>query len=716
MKRLLAAVLTVVLLAGMCILLTGCDSPSVRVDSVMTITKEFKGTRTVSVVYPLNADIDAIKDDIIGENPAAEVDGADFSYVGATEDGYTFELKFTFDDLAAYEAQVSAVLGRSANAVLSCKDTVMFSGTRMMEDFDVKELVDWIARDTASNESTKDYTFSYTTNKVTIGSDTYDTGTTVSVSEGKGIPISSIEVKTYNEKTGLTSRLFDRSFVFAIPADTYTEYKRKINEYFEGLVGEDAQIADTHEGNNVLFSVTYEGLNLADLETATAAVLDSDGVGIYYGDKDSLSTPLYEGRVLEETLDTLSFDSPSGTAPTLKYTYSLPTNTVRGEGALYQNGSWRDSGTWDDGAFRIEDETGFTHLRIYDGRQYVISGVDIKLTSLGDEQFRRVTSFLYPIDNGFEGPVYAAKFFKAKGGETLADNDGENIICSVTVEGTIDEVNTAIENIFGKGNYLAYERKNGALSDKTTLTDYIDLRQMMSIENAGIEMTYHSYAENGENIVTVTKGGAETAYGDPDSDEVSVKGFVATFGYHGVIPKAGNILFYIIFGAVLFGITTLLAYRMLIPPIRREREEHTRINRRGTEAQPPAQLPAEQDEVPSYAPQQTTTFSIFELGILGRNKKYVDEINKDVENRLNANRLEERKKELRRKELEEMEKKVYGEKPAEEKEPAAPVDDSPRTQEILDTFDQAMKQEPQAPEATDPMELLDLVNGEDDDA
>ena len=58
-----------------------------------------------------------------------------------------------------------------------------------------------------------------------------------------------------------------------------------------------------------------------------------------------------------------------------------------------------------------------------------------------------------------------------------------------------------------------------------------------------------------------------------------------------------------------------------------------------------------------------------------------------------------------------MEKKVYGggEKPAE------PEDDSPRTQEIIDTFDQAMKKEPDAPEPTDPMELLDLMNGEDAD-
>lgn len=713
MRRFVAVLLTALIVSALCMALTGCDSPKVRVESVMTITKEFKGSRTITVVYPLNAEIDAIKDDILDENPVANVDGAKFSYLGATEDGYSFELALSFNNLNEYEAQIAAIIGRDANAVLACKSTVMFTGTRMAEDFDVSELVGWIERDTKSTDATKDYTFEYAVNKVTVGTDTFDTESTVSINEGKGIEVSSVEVKTYNEKAGLLSRTFDRSFVFAIPADIYAENKKKINEYFEELVGETAQISDTHEGNNILFSVTFEGLNLSELETTTAAVLDSDGVSVYYGDKDNMSTPLYEGRVLEETLDTQSFAGKSDNPPTLKYTYSLPTNTVRGEGALYIDGSWQDAGTWDDGAFRISDDTGLTHLRIYDGRQYVIKGVNFELTSLGDGKFRRVTSFLYPIEDGFEGPVYAAKFFKQKGGETSADNDGENIICSVTSEGTLDELNAAIENIFGKGNYIAYNRQNGALSDKTTLTDYIDLRQVMNLESATVDMNYIVSAENGENIVTVTSGGSETAYKDKETSVIEVKGCVGTVGYHGVVPKAGNIIFYILFGVALFGITTLAAYRMLMPPIRRERKPRDRRGDREEIAAPEqAQMPKVNDDTPSYAPQQTTTFSIFELGILSRNKKYVDEINQDVEKRLDADRLEQRKKELRRKELEEMEKKVYGggEKPAEPVE-----DDSPRTQEIIDTFDQAMKKEPDAPEPTDPMELLDLMNGEDAD-
>lgn len=714
MRRFFAAVLAAIMLAAVCLPLTGCDSPKVRVESVMSITNEFKGSRTVTVVYPLNADIDAIKDEILAENPVVNVEGAKFSYVGATENGYSFELQLRFENQATYEKQIAAVIGRDAASVLACKDTVMFSGTRMAEDFDVSELIGWIVRDTKSSSATKDYTFEYPVNKVTIGSDTYDTGTTVSVNQGKGIQVNSVDVKTYNEKVSLLSRTFDRSFVFSIPTEIYSQNKTKINSYYSKLVGDAAQISDMHEGNSVLYTLTFEGLNLSELEVTTGTVLDSDGVSIYYGDKDNMSTPLYEGRVFEEKLDTLSFDSPSGDPPMLKYTYSLSANAVQGEGAIYKEGGWQDAGSWDDGAFRLEDESGLTRLRIYDGRQYAISGVSFATESLGDGKFSRVTSFLYPVKNGFEGPVYAAKFFAGKGAEAKADNDGEtNIVLSVTLEGSLEEINASLENIYGKGNYISYERKDGSLSDKTTLIDYIDLRQMLTLENAEVDMTYTASAENGENIVTVTNGDTETAYQDKDSSSIKIKGCVATVGYHGVIPKAVSIIFYILFGVVLFGVTTLLAYRMLVPPIQRERGIRKRDRHEDNRSADtnPEQEQAKPAEAPSFAPSQTTTFSIFELGILSRNKKYVDEINKDVEKRLNDDRLQERKKELRRRELEEMERKVYGsQKPAEETE-----DDTPRTQEILDTFDRAMKNEPETSAPTDPMELIDLMNEDDED-
>ncbi len=725
MKRFFAVILIAALCVTLCLTLSGCDSPEVRVESVMDLTKEFKGSRVITVVYPLSADIDAIKEDIISDCPAHGTDGVSFTYLGATENGYSFELKLSFDNAAEYEAQASAVIGRDANAVLACKQNAMFSGTRMAEDFDVSDMIEWIIRDTKSASATKDYTFAYPYNKVTVGGKAYDTGSTVSVNDGSGIQVNCIDVKTYNEKASLLGRTFDRSFVFTIPADTYAEKKRSINAYFEELSDGGALITDTHEGNNILYTVTYEGLSLSELEETTAAMLDSDGVSIFYGDKGNMSTPLFEGRVLEETLDTLSFSGPEGNPPTLKYTYSLPTNAVRGEGAVYQEGGWKNTGTWDDGAYRMEDASGLTHLRIFDGRQYSIDGVNIELTAQGDGTFRRVTSFLYLIKDGFEGPVYAAKFFRSKNADTTADNDDEHIICSVICEGDPDEINASLENIFGKGNYIAYERKSGALSDKTTYIDYIDLRETLSVENAAISVTYTASAENGENIVTLTNGGSETAYKNSSDSRLEIAGGPANVGYHGVIPKAGNILLYIIFGVALFAVTTLIAYRMLVPPIRRERASFREPDPDVVEDTNNAALTVPFAGEPSpNAPTQTTTFSIFELGLLSRNKMGEEEMDRDVENRMKADRLKARRKEQRRKEVEEMEKLVYGkeETPSEESgavpaqaDDSQPADRTPRTIEILEAFDEASKEEPETPEPTDPMELLNLVNGEDED-
>ena len=57
---------------------------------------------------------------------------------------------------------------------------------------------------------------------------------------------------------------------------------------------------------------------------------------------------------------------------------------------------------------------------------------------------------------------------------------------------------------------------------------------------------------------------------------------------------------------------------------------------------------------------QTTTFSILELNTLVRNKKYVDEIDRDVEARMREQSLEEQKQDIRAKELEDLSRKVYG--------------------------------------------------------
>ena len=80
MKKLIALLIVILLILSLCFSLSGCDQPTVIVRSELMISDGFSGTRTVTAVYPLSADIDAVKDTLLADSPTDEIDGADFTY------------------------------------------------------------------------------------------------------------------------------------------------------------------------------------------------------------------------------------------------------------------------------------------------------------------------------------------------------------------------------------------------------------------------------------------------------------------------------------------------------------------------------------------------------------------------------------------------------------------------------------------------------------
>lgn len=663
-----AAMLLAVLLLALCMtaVLTGCDSPAVTVRSVLNIDDSFSGSRTVTVIYPLSADIDAVKDAILADDPAAGVEGADFRYIGVEEDGYHFELSLRFDDRDAYEGMVGAVIGRPANAFLSRKNTALTKGTRMAEDFDVRDLIAWMVRDTAADSATRDLRFDYSGNTVVIGSETFSTGSTASVNDCTGSTVSAISIKTANNK----DNHYSRTFTFSIPNDTYLGNKAKIEQYFltntapaAGYYGWSA------EGTNMLYTVIFDDISLSDMVNYTSMLLDTDSVDIFYGDRDNSSTPLSEGLTFEESLDTFSFIGPDNGAPALEYSYSLPTSTIHGDGSVFEEGRWVGKGAWEDGVYKVSLDAGSARLRIPDGIQYAINGINFRLTALGERRFCRETDFLYSKSDGHDGMVYAEDFFAARGADVATSEDDDDLICTVTCTGTADEITKELVRYFGSGNFMAYQQSEGALSlsVKTSLTDYINLSEMLNASNANRPMTYSVSSKGGDHIVSLSVDGTEIAYTERGDSVLPITGGVGTVEYRGNIPITAHIVIYTVIGVVLLCLTVLIAVLLLKPKKRK--------------LSPAAQelvdeiAPEDGDDKPSPATMQTTTFSIAELGALSRNKEYVDEINKDIEERLHAESLQDQKKELRARELEEMSRKVYGsadeqavDEPAEENE------------------------------------------------
>ncbi|WP_407386012.1 hypothetical protein [Ruminococcus sp.] len=659
MKKRLSLILVLSLILSLCLGLAGCDQPTVKVRSELVMDEYFSGTRTVTAVYPLSADIDAIKESLVADSPAAETDGADFTYVGVEEDGYHFALRLDFRSRSQYEAIVGSLIGRKATVFLSRKNTYLTQGTRMAEDFDVSELLSWMESRTAADDKTKNLRFSYDTNTVRIGSDSYETASTVNINECTGSAINSITIKTSNDKAGA----YDRTFVFSIPNDTYSADKKAIERYFLTNTLPDAQYSGwSNEGSNMIYTAIYEDIDLEKLTLVTAKLLDTDSTEIYYGDVDNASTPLSEGLTFEESLDAFSFIGAEGDFPTIQYSYSLPLNTTYGDGSVFEDGRWVSAGEWENDLYTVTLDHGAARLRIPDGIQYSITGINFSLASLGDSRFRRETAFLYAGDQS--AADYANSYFVSKGVSDVAVTSQDNqIACTVAFEGTTEEITARLVKVFGSGNFMAYERKEGAfdLSVKTTLTDYVNLGYMLNASNAAVPMNYTVSSEGGENIVSVSVDGSETAYTEHSRGSMTVKNGCATIRYHGNIPITSHIVIYVVCGAVLLVLTAFVAVLLLRPKKRRRYADPLNNPDTVYESEPEQEEPEYVETAAKKTPlAQTTTFSIFELNTLARNKKFVDEINQDVEARMHAQSLEEQKQDIRARELEEMSRRVYG--------------------------------------------------------
>lgn len=667
MKRFLSIVIVTVLILSACLLLSGCEQPGVRVSSALEISDAFSGTRTVTVIYPLAADIDAVKDTLLEDAPS-DVSGAEFTYLGVMEDGYYFELKLTFTGKLQYEEIVTSLIERNATAFLSRKNTTLTRGTRMTENFDVSELIHWVERDTLAENATKNLYFDYSDNSVRIGTDTYTTASTVSINDVEGSRINSVSVKTSNDKEGH----YGRTFAFSVPNETYDSDKDAIESYFLTNTSPDAGYSGwSAEGTNMVYTVIFDDLDIEKLAEVTSMLLDTDSVEIFYGDRDNASTPLSEGLAFEESLDTFSFIGADNGFPKLEYSYSLPTSTIHGDGSVFSNGKWTTSGTWEEGVYKTELTDGSAQLRIPDGIQYSINGINFFLTSLGEGRFRRTTEFLYSRTDGYDAMNYANNYFTAKGAVSETADDGENLVCRVSVEGSAEEITAMLVKLFGSGNFMAYQQDEGflALTVKTELTDYVNLGYMLNSTNANRPMTYYVSSEGGENIVSISVDGTEIAYTDRGESSLPVSEGVATVEYHGNIPITSHIVIYVTVGILLLALTAFICIMLLKPKKRRPAPDPLNNPEAYTGETAVAEEIAE-DAPADASLDQTTTFSIFELNSLARNKKYVDEINKDVEERMHAQSLEVQKQDIRAKELEEMSRRVYGEVEADEE--AAP--------------------------------------------
>ena len=675
--------------------LAGCDKSFVRVDSALNITNDFSGSRNITVVFPLDAKIDELKDAILEENPCDDIKGASFEYMGIEEDGYYFSLNLSFASKKEYLEEINALIAREADVFLSKVNSPLTKGVRMSEDFDVADIISWIVRLSKSDPSASKLEFKYTNNAVSINNEVFTSGSTIDIDSRKGFCVNSITVETTNFK----DKKYGRSFTFSFPNETYQSNKDDIEAYFLSNTSSSCSYYGwSSKGQNTEYSVIYENITLNELEEFTSMLLDTQNTEIFYGDRDNSSTPLSEGLTFDEKFDTYSFIGSDAPSPKLSYKYALPTKTIHGDGSLKIDGNYSTFGYWEDGVYIMNTDASAVSLRIPDGIQYSINGINFTTESLPQKRFKRTTQFLYSKTDGYDGLKYAMNFFKTKGANAEESEDDSNLLLSVTCEGTVNEINEKLIRLFGSGNYLTYDERQSALSlsSKTKFIDYINLGYMLNSTNSNRPMTYTVFSSSEENITSLSND-AQVMYTKSNAEKLKVdieKGN-ATVEYNGNVPIVSHIIIYSVLGAFLLAITVFVCIMLMRHNKKKETQalplpQKTKVY--GNEAQNDdtqsdlsasqvTQLQATQLQEPQFQATQlqaaqpslaqTTTFSLSELGVLSdkKNKKYIDEINKDIEEKLEAERLENLKKELKAKEIEEMGRKIYGTSDPGESEP-----------------------------------------------
>lgn len=639
MKKIISLILAVLVLVST-LALTACSAvEKAKVESLLEIDSEFSGHRSITVKYPLDAHVDELTDTLLDSNPFKDSESSTFEYMGVLQDGYTFVMDIVFNSREDYLSQVRTLLDRRVTSNVSRPDSVLTSGTRMVENFDVSELISWMSDISTQDELTKAIEYDCAVNTVSIDGDVFSTTSTIDINERTGEPINSILVETTNLKDGT----YDRTVTFSIPNDTYNKLSSSLEQYFTTNTSSKAQYCDfTSLGTAWEYKVIFKSLSLDELSQYTAMLLDTDENTLFYGDKDNSSTPLSEGLLFEESFDTFSFMNKDCESVPVEYRYALPTETTHGDGTVFYDSKWNTVGSWLDGIYSVSVDTDTFNIRIPDGIQYAINGIDTTLEIVGVDNFIRTTDFLYSKTQGMDGMLYAKRFFEQKGATVVTDEDDKNLICSVVCQGSSAQITDELTQYFGSGNLMAYTTKDTAfsLSMKTELTDYVNLSHMLNSTNANRPITYTVKSVGDESIKSLSCG-SDTIKVKNNTDTlplVAVDGGQGTVIYNGKIANTKNIIvFCVVVILILLGILAVVGYILY------RRYKSRVLPYDANDTQDTSEVESEQTEPLS-----------------DDDKQFRDEIDKDISSKIESDRIETLSKELKAKELEKLHRMVCG--------------------------------------------------------
>lgn len=522
--------LTALLIIAAAVVLSGCGEINTQVENLMKITNDFVGERVVTL--KLDGDM-AVNKDKSDQLKTVIKEGCpdNLSYRTEVADGrYNCVFVLSFTSLEEYKTKVAGIIGRQISVAYGYTDTVLAKGTYYQEDYDGMELVKWLTDD-LYQKGYKDINLDVqsTSNVVKYNNEVLSSKTSVmNTSTIKGEPVHSVTVSTVNHKNSV----YDRSMVLSVPKSTYDKLGESLKTLMTSRTNSDGKGSWSENNGYMDYTVDYKNIDIERLQQYTQLFLDCRNENIYYGDQNQSSTPLAEQLVFEERINLLGFVSDTKENVIMSYNYTLPEETTHGEGVELKNGEWQTCGEWANSTYKINNTNGNYDIRIPDGMQYSVKCINVALTSIGGNAFKRVVDFVYDRNTGEKGLDYAYGFLTDKGFTVSKESISEGIVCRVTQQGTAPDISNAVGDLFGSGNTFESTRHTNDMSVVTDLNvrDTINISHMLTGANSNIDMHYTVKSECGESIRKVTVDnkssgkGAETNLNSDQSYTSTVNG------------------------------------------------------------------------------------------------------------------------------------------------------------------------------------------------
>ena len=566
--------LTVALLAFVIMITTtGCGETHTKVENLMKITDDFVGERVVTLKFDKSISNNEEKQKTI-ESTIKEKCPNNLSYRTETADGtYKCVFVLSFSSLDEYKTKVASIIGRQIAVAYGYTDTVLSKGTYYKEDFDGMDLVAWLddalyqdqsAKIQLETESTSKIQLETesTSNVVKYNSEVFSSKTsTLNTSTVKGEAVKSVTIDTTNHK----DTLYDRTMTLSVPIATYNKLGASLQELMTSRVNPEGVCSWNQNNDCMDFTVKYEKIDIAKLQEYTKLFVDCQNESIYYGDQNKSSTPLAEQLVFEERINLLSFVSGTEKPVQMNYSYTLPEETTHGEGVGLSNGEWETCGEWTNSTYKVTDTNGVYDIRVPDGMQYTIKGININLTDLGNNNFKRSVDFVYDSNTGQKGLDYAYNFLAVKGFTVSKESVTDGIACRITQQGTAEEINNSVSDLFGSGNNFEYSKHTNDLSVVTdvNVTDNINISHMLTGTNSNIKINYTAKSESQEHIrgLNITNKSTNTSstakMSDDNSYSATVNGGDFSMSYSATLPYLKGTVIYCIICATIILIATL---------------------------------------------------------------------------------------------------------------------------------------------------------------